>query len=341
IGPQTEHKFHPDSFKEFMAFHAAATERGRPAFPGLKTIRFTTCTPKYNTCEWITVEEQELPYEHSNVEAEIADDDRLVRITTKNVGVLSLARDVADMVSIDGSEPMPLLSAAGGLLPNVYFERTSSGWQGFDYRASHEYLTNPGSSKRRHLQGPIDDAFTRSFVCVRGTGTPWSAEHADWANWTLERFGREYDKYLRAKLPIVNDTQLTDEVLESHNLILFGDPGSNAVLARVIDRLPINWTKQAIEVRGRSYSTAEHSVPLVFPNPLNPHRYVVINSGHTFHEAEFKASNAQLYPRLGDIAVLKFEHQPNGGFRETTLWSEIFTAQWGFPVGATASAENQ
>ncbi|MDX1966701.1 MAG: alpha/beta hydrolase-fold protein [Planctomycetaceae bacterium] len=341
VGPQTEHKFHPDSLKEFMAFHATATEKGRPAFPGLKKIRFTTCTPKYNTCEWVTVEEQLTPYEHSDVDAEIADTESLVRVTTKNVGVLSLSRDVADFVSIDGGERLPLLSAAGGLLPNVYFERTSEGWKGFDYRASHEYLTKPGTSKRRHLQGPIDDAFTRSFVCVRGTGTPWSADHADWANWTLDRFGREYDKYLRGKLPIVNDTQLSDEQLETHNLILFGDPGSNAVLARVVDRLPIQWTKEALEVRGKTYPTAEHGVPLIFPNPLNPHRYVVINSGHTFHEPEFKGSNAQLYPRLGDIGVLKFERQPSGDFAETTLWSDIFTVQWGFPVDTTASRERQ
>jgi len=32
---------------------------------------------------------------------------------------------------------------------------------------------------------------------------------------------------------------------------------------------------------------------------------VVLNTGHTFHEAEFKGTNAQLYPRLGDYAILK------------------------------------
>jgi hypothetical protein len=37
---------------------------------------------------------------------------------------------------------------------------------------------------------------------------------------------------------------------------------------------------------------------------LNPKKYVVINSGHTFGEAEFKGTNALLFPRLGDYAVL-------------------------------------
>ena len=43
---------------------------------------------------------------------------------------------------------------------------------------------------------------------------------------------------------------------------------------------------------------------MIAPNPLNPSRYVVFNSGHTFHEEEFKGTNALLYPRLGDWAMI-------------------------------------
>ena len=44
---------------------------------------------------------------------------------------------------------------------------------------------------------------------------------------------------------------------------------------------------------------------LIYPSPLNADRYVVLNSGHTFHAADFQGTNALLYPRLGDYAVLK------------------------------------
>ncbi|HUQ68018.1 MAG TPA: hypothetical protein VM165_00760, partial [Planctomycetaceae bacterium] len=163
-----------------------------------------------------------------------------------------------------------------------------------------------------------------------GTGTPWSAPLNDWTGWTLDRFRGEYDEWLRAELPVVKDTQVTDELIESKNLILFGDPGSNAVLARVVDKLPIKWTKSAIEINGKSYPTESHGVPLVFPNPLNPHRYVVVNSGHTFHEAEFKGSNAQLYPRLGDAAVIAFRRDDKG-YSESVLWSDVFDSRWQLP----------
>ena len=44
---------------------------------------------------------------------------------------------------------------------------------------------------------------------------------------------------------------------------------------------------------------------LVSANPLNRLRYVVINSGHTFGAREFAGTNALLYPRLGDYAVIR------------------------------------
>lgn len=331
VGPQTEHKFHPDSWREFLAFHQQAAEQGRPGFLARREIRFTTCTVKYNTCGWVTIEEQQVPYEPSTVHAVVSEDGEHVKVTTHNVAVLQLARDVADVALLDDSPPLPLRAAAEGLLPGVYYERRDDRWTVLPYDASHDYLTRPTGRKRRHLQGPLDDAFTRPFVCVRPTGRPWNEAHAAWVQWTLERFAREYDKYFRAELPVVNDNQVTEELLEEKHLILFGDPGSNSVLARVIDQLPCQWTRNSLVVAGRQASPDQQAVVLVYPNPLHPSRYVVVNSGHTFHAAEFQGSNALLYPRLGDIALIAFQAQPQGDYRETVLWSEIFDRFWDLP----------
>lgn len=331
VGPQTEHKFHPESWREFMAFHRAAAEHGRPSFLGPREIRFTTCTVKYNSCHWLTIEEQLVPYEPSTVHAQVADDGSTVRVSTTNVAMLQLARDVADTVSLDGSPPLPVTEAADGLLPGVYYERRGDRWVVLNYAESHDYLTRPEGRKRRHLQGPIDDAFTRPFVCVRPTGRPWHEAHAGWVEWNLDRFAREYDKYFRAELPIVNDNQVTDELLEGKHLVLFGDPGSNSVLARVVDKLPLEWTKTSLAIAGKKVSPDDHAVVLVYPNPLQPSRYVVLNSGHTFHEAEFKGSNALLYPRLGDAGLIHFQPRSAGGYHETVIWSDVFDRFWELP----------
>ena len=332
IGKGMGHKFNPESLEKFMAFHAEHSRKGRPAYPGLRSIRFVTYTPKYNECEWLTINEMFKVYQPAIVEGEVRDDGTLV-LKTQNVAVMQIARDVAYRAEIDGSE-LPLSSAADGLLPTVYFVKSGRDWDVLDYESSRDYVRKPDVRKRHNLQGPIDDAFMTPFICIRGTGKPWDANLQQWADWTLQRFTREYDKWLRAELPVMDDTEFNatpkeqaDELLQK-NLVLFGDPGSNEILARLLDMLPIEWSDSEITVAGKSYPTGTHGLAMIFPNPLNPKRYVVINSGHTFHEDQFRASNAQLYPRLGDIAVLKFTLNADGTFSEETVWAELFDDNW-------------
>ena len=102
--------------------------------------------------------------------------------------------------------------------------------------------------------------------------------------------------------------------------MLFGDPGSNSVIAKVLPKLPLRWTKQEIAIGAQRFTAADHVPVLIYPNPLNPSRYVVINSGHTFGEEDFKGTNAWLYPRIGDYGVLK----TNGEI----VSSGFFDEQW-------------
>ena len=329
IGPNTEHKFHPDSFKEFMAFHRANVERGRPSSAQRKEIRFVTYTLKYNRCDWLTVEELIKPLTAATVYATVAKDG-VLHIQTENVAALQIAREMADRIIIDGSAH-PLANAGGNLLPGVDYVRNGRKWEVLDYNQSRAFAANPDLHKRHNLQGPIDDAFMEPFVCVLPTGTAWHDSHAAWAKWTHGRFAREFDKWFRGRAPTIKDSELTDEQIEGNNLILFGDPSSNAVMAKVIENLPITWTKDALEVAGKSYDPKTHAVSLIFPNPLNPTRYVVINSGHTLHDAEFIGTNALLFPRLGDIAVQQFEPAKAGGFTETTQWATSFDSHWKLP----------
>ena len=60
---------------------------------------------------------------------------------------------------------------------------------------------------------------------------------------------------------------------------------------------------EAIVVGDREFDSATHMLSMIYPNPQNPKRYLVINSGHTFHDAEFKGTNVLLNPRVGDWAV--------------------------------------
>jgi hypothetical protein len=117
---------------------------------------------------------------------------------------------------------------------------------------------------------------------------------------------------------------------ESH-LILFGDPGSNSVMADVMEGLPVTWTTNELLANGKTFDPHTQGVAMIYPNPLQANRYIVINSGHTFHEPQFKASNAQLYPRLGDFAILDITRDDKGNYKETIDHAVIFNGGWQFP----------
>jgi hypothetical protein len=330
IGPQMGHKFDEASFAKFMGFHAEKAAAGRATSPGRPDIRFVTYTPKYNTCEWLTVEELEEMYVPARAQSR-RDDAGVLHVETSNIRALRVARGIATHLLLDRQGPFALNEAAGGTLPDVYFLRNSGGWELLDPDASREFARNPGPHKRRDLQGPIDDAFMQPFVCVRGTGTPWCPEQHAWAMWTLERFSREFDKWMRGRVPVIADHELTDSDLAGRNLILFGDPGSNSVLARVLEELPIRWTRASLSVAGEEYDPRTHGVALIYPNPLQPSRYVVVNSGHTIHDRQFRASNAWLFPQLGDVAVQRFRGDGAGGYVEEAVWAELFQTDWSLP----------
>jgi hypothetical protein len=190
-------------------------------------------------------------------------------------------------------------------------------------------------AKRPGLQGPIDDAFTSEFICIRGTGKPWNANVQNWADANLWRFAYEWNRYFRGDLPVRDDKAVT--VSDSHpkNVILFGDPGSNDLIRQILPKLPIRWTPKYIEVNGKHYSATDHVPLLIFPSPFWPESYIVINSGHTFHESELNRLNYLLFPRLGDWAVVKVGDKqpsnPSEPLNEEVLQAGFFDENWKFP----------
>ena len=107
----------------------------------------------------------------------------------------------------------------------------------------------------------------------------------------------------RGEPRVKDDTEITDADIASSNLVLWGDPASNQLLARVADKLPIKWSASELRVGSRTYAIDHHVPVLIYPNPLNPKRYVVLNSGFTFREYD-QLNNARQVPKLPDFAIV-------------------------------------
>ena len=190
------------------------------------------------------------------------------------------------------------------------------------------------TGKRPGLQGPIDDAFSAPFLCVRGTGQPWNPDIHAWSNASLRRFEYEWARYMRGNLPIRNDVDVSATDVRDKHLILFGDPGSNSWIAKALPGLPLTWTSKSLSIGDEVYSASDHAPAMICASPLAADRYIVINSGHTFHEKEFAAFNYLLFPRLGDWGVLKTtpgadQWQPTvSEFPETVVRAGFFDETW-------------
>ena len=142
IGKGMGHKFSPEGYKKFMAFHAEHNKQGRPGYPGRKKIRFITYTAEIQPLRLADDQRDELScISRAIVEGEVTKEG-VLKLTTKNVAVLAIAREVAEDIEIDGDR-LPLQSAAEGLLPEVYYERGEKGWIVLDYNESRRYMTQP------------------------------------------------------------------------------------------------------------------------------------------------------------------------------------------------------
>lgn len=285
IGPKTAHAWHPDSKAESNAFIAQAL---KSADTSPSHIRFVTYTTRFNTSYWLTVEGLEETYKRAEVDARRSDDGKQYTVATKNISRIKLEGS-GGTVTIDGQTLKANASPS--------FAKTNGKW-------TIAGAWSAGLRKVHGLQGPVDDAFMDAFLCVRPTGSAWHSATEQWAAKTLEVFSLNFAKWLRGDVRVKDDRAIAASDIADSHLILFGDPGSNSVIADIIGKLPIRWTKTEIAVGTRTFTAADHIPVLVYPNPLNPKRYVVINSGHTFGDADFRGTNAWLYPRLGDYSVL-------------------------------------
>ena len=66
---------------------------------------------------------------------------------------------------------------------------------------------------------------------------------------------------------------------------------------------------------------------LIYPNPLNPERYVVLNSGFTFREHAYM-SNALQIPKLPDWAIVDVRTPPDGDWPGKIAAADFFDEEW-------------
>ena len=324
LGTNIGHKYTPVAKEEVNEFVDRAVKRQRDVPP--QSIHFTTRTLRFNQFPGGEI----LALKQHWARADLVVDQSMPRqtvIRTTNITAFSLRRygwGTQETFIIDGKT----IRATNDLIVN----RSGSWWANFrrdgdeqwtvhhnNHRGSLSDLSKPRKTPGR--QGPIDDAFMESFLMVRPTGKARSEQLGTWVSSRLASATNDWRAQFRGDARVKNDSAVTEADIAAHNLILFGDPQSNRLLARIVDKLPIQWSAGTLKVGDKTFSAATHIPVLIFPNPLNPEYYIVLNSGFTFAAAG-SASNARQTPKLPDYAVLDIESD------DAVVLADFFDEQW-------------
>lgn len=302
IGPKTGHSYEKGAKAEINRIVDAAAARGRDPLPA--TVRFQTASLRYHRMAWVTLDALTRHWDLAQVVGTLRPESQSVELTVTNVDALTL--EIPPGLSpFDPTRPVAIRINGASLVAGTpqsdrswtaSLVRDSSGWRMGSLAADR-------LRKRHGLQGPIDDAFMDAFLFVRPTGTPLNPTVGAWATNEMAHAIDHWRRQYRGDVRIKDDTAITDADLAANHVVVWGDPQSNALLGRLASKLGVRWDVQGVHTPEADYPPDRFAAVEVYPNPLNPGRYVVVNSGFTFREYDY-LNNARQTPKLPDWAVV-------------------------------------
>jgi len=236
--------------------------------PGLGPwVTFGTMTLKYNRAYWVEIAEFIRWGRRATVRAEVTAPDT-ISLKTTNVARVVL-------------RPGALVAAGQPVTVNVNGVKRAVKPDGAGaYTVDAATMQAPPAGALRKtpaLCGPVRDAYCSRFLIVRGTaGTP---EETETEKQRARDEAREWVEFTQGRAHVRRDDEVTDEDIRDSNLILIGSPWTNRLTARIAPKLPIRIERRAYVVGNRRVPREGVSLLMIYPNPLNPKRYVVISDG--------------------------------------------------------------
>ncbi|MGY8769620.1 MAG: carboxylesterase family protein [Pirellulales bacterium] len=320
IGPGMGHEYHPDTLADLLAQIKKFRDLGLNRKPAKVTLQ--TQTLRYNKMHWLTILGLEEHWQDSRVDAEVSWPDKAM-LKTKNVTDLRLnLGKITDsfhisiddqkftLENLDESTRSFLLSKLGGVWHVVPTGKLPA-----------------ALAKRPQLQGPIDDAFLAPFLVVIPRAKSENAKIQRWIDFELAHFDDRWQSLFRGKLRWKYDDELTEEDIAQFNLVAWGTPTTNQLIGKTMEKLPIQWDEKQVLVGELQFDAVSHVPQLIYPNPLNPTKYLVINSGPTFREDHDRTNSLQ-NPKLPDWAVIDISEDPNGSTPGIIAAADFFDEKW-------------
>jgi len=238
--------------------------------PSPPRVTFRCFSLRYNRAFWLTIDRLNTSGTPATVDARVSDDGSRLDIQCANVGALTidtatcpLQTDGEFSATVNGQACSP--TAAGDALTIEIKAASAQEWPPL---------------KRHGLCGPAEDVFNTPFIVVQGTAGD-AAQDLELAE-KVGTWVEEWDGFADGQPRVCTDEELLPEQAESMNLVLFGTPETNSVLARIADRLPVEIGDHEYTVLDKAFEGDDLGLVLCYPNPEQPDRYVLIYSGELY-----------------------------------------------------------
>lgn len=319
IGPKTGHGYHAETKAEINRRIDRIMEIGRDPVP--RAVTLTTFTLQYPRMFWVQAEGLERHWERATIQATLHAESSVIEIKTANVTGLSLNFEPGEC-PLDPRRPVTVkIDGRASEMPGPrsdrswqsQFRRSGSRWVPAQENAEGKLVAlqprdamkelAPALRKRPGLQGPIDDAFMGSFLMVGPSGKSSRPGMDEWTSREMGHAREHWRRQFRGVARFKKDIEVTDADVASHHLILWGDSENNQWIQRIAEKIPVRWDQTGVAVGAKRFDGGQLAPVLVYPNPLNPKRYVVLNSGFTFREYDY-LNNARQTAKLPDWAVV-------------------------------------
>ena len=292
-----------------------------------RRIEFKAYSLEYNQAFWLTIDSFEHWWTPAQITAEVSEDRTSVDLTSENVAAIRL-----------NIREAPL---KGGQRPRVTWNgKPVTGQVADGYLAiPPPGLQTAGSSpwpprKRKGLCGPCEEVFDTRFLVVQGTAGDAAADD-DLAR-KVARWAQEWDDFADGAPLVKTDAEVTAEDLAKANLVLFGTPATNSILARIADKLPIRIGDHRYTVLGQECAGSDLGLVMCYPNPLSPSHYVLIYSGEWYGEKLSINHKHDLLPDFLVFTTKSFGRDDTNDY----LCAGFFDMAWDLTPRLTWTAES-
>ncbi len=336
IGPQMPHKYDPESIKTITSFMQKALRGEEKGANQANHRSLQTRTLRYNRAPLIRANGLEEHWKDSRIDlrwdGELTEASSF-RLNTKNISDLTIGDpglklkagakitidDTVDLINPNQSDGFRLVKTGGK-------------WA---LGSDPLFASAAGFGKTPGCQGPVDDAFMEPFLVVLLDGKCSSPEVEKWVAFELDRFLRRWREVFRGEARVKKASEVTEDDIQRYHLVCWGDPTSNAIIARALPNLPLRWSASEVGVGSQTHPAATHLPIMIYPNPLDKTakekgiapRYLVLNSGPTFRENDDR-NNSQQNPKLPDWSIIDITVAPDDKVPGGIVAADFFDESW-------------